>query len=78
MNFRLNLGVLIIISILSFVKGEYTHGFNLNNIPKGLTMVYVFESMTQSPKYLVWSDKKKLKFLNSLIFLMKEVTQQQN
>jgi hypothetical protein len=77
MNFKLLLATLSIIGTLVCVNAEYTADFNLKNIPKGLTMIDVISSMTQSPKYLSLPDNKKLKMLNSLIFLMREVTDKQ-
>jgi len=77
MNFKLILATLGIIGALVCVHAEFTADFNLKNIPKGLTMIDVISSMTQSPKYLSLPDNKKLKMLNSLIFLMREVTDKQ-
>ena len=77
MNFKLILATLSIIGALICVHAEFAADFNLKNIPKGLTMIDVISSMTQSPKYLSLPDNKKLKMLNSLIFLMREVTDKQ-
>jgi hypothetical protein len=72
MNIRLYFGAVLIIGTLFCAMGEFTPEFRLKDIPNGLTMMDVIQSLTRSPRYLAWSDHKKLKMLNSLIMMLKE------
>lgn len=72
MNFRIHFSALILVGTLLCVQGDFTPEFSLKNIPKGLKMIDVIASMTQNPRYLAFSDHKKLKMLNSLIYLLRE------
>lgn len=78
MDFKNYLAALIIFGALVCTQGDFTSEFNLKKIPKGLTMIDVIESLTQSPKYLASSDQKKLKMLDNLIFIVEELTKVQN
>lgn len=72
MNIRLYCGVVLTIGTLFCVQGEFTPELRLKDIPKGLIMMDVIQSLTRSPRYLAWPDHKKLKMLNSLIMILKE------
>jgi len=76
MNYRLHLAGLFIFGVLVLVQGEFSPQFvSLKNIPKGLTMIDVIESLTHSPKYLASSDQTKLKMLDNLISIVEELTE---